>query len=56
MPFFVGFCLQSPLYGMILVIQGHLQGQKVISKVKNLKISSLRIKIRRSAIRLFGVI
>ena len=29
------FCLKKSIYGIILVIRGHLQGRKVICKVKN---------------------
>ena len=33
--FFMGFCLKKYICGIILVIRGHLQGQKVISIVEN---------------------
>ena len=34
-PFFHGILSQKSIYGIILVIQGHLQCRKVISKVEN---------------------
>ena len=34
-PLFHGILSQKSIYGIILVIQNHLQGRKVISKVEN---------------------
>ena len=34
-PLFHGILSEKSIYGIILVIRGHLQGQKVISKVEN---------------------
>ena len=50
------FCLKKCIRGIILSIQADLQGQKVISKVKNVKTWYLRNKKGRSVICLFGVI
>ena len=33
--FFHGILYEKSIYGIILVIQGHLQGLNVIAKVKN---------------------
>ena len=47
---------EKSIRGIILSIQADPQGQKVISKVKNVKIWYLRNKIARSVLCLFGVI
>ena len=39
---------EKSIYGIILLIQGHLQGQKVIFKVKDIKYEPYEIKIGRS--------